>query len=431
MTLSRDVLAHDLLDTAFSPPTGASPDVPRVGAEVELIAVDVATRRPCAVERSTLPLLRAHGARRGWREEWSGKGAPVFHTPDGGRLTLEPGGQVELSAAPARSASALLASLRATVVPLRAAAIEAGTELLAVGIDPRNPVERAPLQLRGERYARMAEYFAGIDPAGARMMRQTAAFQLSLDLGDPRADAPRRWRVLNAAAPLVVAIFANSPRYAGAATGCRSWRAEGWRRLDPRRTGVLPAAGGTPEACAEEYLDFALAAPAIMRRGDGGEYLPFAAWCARDREPPPTLDDWRTHLTTLFPEVRPRGYLELRSADAVAPEWYAAPVALLTGALYHAPALAEAELLLGDPDAELLRRAGVCALRDPRLARAAADLARIALAGCKALGPAWISGADLESAREFFERYTFRGRSPADDADAAAEESGARGEAAD
>src|SRR5215213_8055040 len=130
MSLSRDALRRDLVATAFTPPAGASPDAPRVGAEVELIALDAATRRPCSVERSTLPLLRAHGARRGWREESSEKGAPVFRTPDGGRVTLEPGGQVELSAEPARTASALLASLRETVVPLRAAAEEAGAELL-------------------------------------------------------------------------------------------------------------------------------------------------------------------------------------------------------------------------------------------------------------------------------------------------------------
>src|SRR5829696_3810915 len=157
MSAWPETLARDLLATAFTPAPGSRPNVPRVGAEVELVAVDAATRRPCSVERATLPLLRAHGARRGWREERSGKGAPVFHTPAGGRITLEPGGQVELSAAPARSASALVAALRETVVPLRAAAEDAGAALLAVGIDPCNPVERAPLQLTADRYARMAE----------------------------------------------------------------------------------------------------------------------------------------------------------------------------------------------------------------------------------------------------------------------------------
>ena len=126
-------------------------------------------------------------------------------------------------------------------------------------------------------------------------------------------------------------------------------------------------------------------------------------------------EEWHDHLTTLFPEVRPRGHLELRSADAMEPRWYAAPLALATGIAYDPGALRAAGDLLGAPDLGLLARAGRTGLHDPVMARTAADLAQIALDGCASLGPAYFHPSDLEVARGFFERYTRRGRCPADD----------------
>ena len=125
-----------------------------------------------------------------------------------------------------------------------------------------------------------------------------------------------------------------------------------------------------------------------------------------------TLEEWHDHLTTLFPEVRPRGHFELRSADAVAPRWYAAPLALAVGITYDPGALRAAADLLGAPDLGLLDRAGRVGLRDPALASTAADLADIALDGCAALGPGYFHPADLEPARAFFDRYTRRGLCP-------------------
>jgi glutamate--cysteine ligase len=328
-----------------------------------------------------------------------------FRTPHAGRITFEPGGQLEYSSPPCRSPSALLALLRATVLPLQAAAAGEGITLLAVGIDPFNPIEGAPLLLRTKRYSRMADYLARLGPAGARMMRQTAAFQVGLDLDD---EPWLRWRVLNAAAPYVVAVFANSSVYAGEETGSPSTRARVWRTLDPARTG-LPWSAHRP---VETYLDFALEAPAILLPTVEGEYLRFGEWLGRAHV---TLDEWHDHLSTLFPEVRPRGHLELRSADAVPPQWYAAPVALAVGITYDSRALRAAADLLGAPDLGLLERAGRLGLRDSGIARTAVDLAQIAIEGCDGLGPAYFHPADLEQAKAFFERYTRRGRAPADD----------------
>jgi glutamate--cysteine ligase len=127
------------------------------------------------------------------------------------------------------------------------------------------------------------------------------------------------------------------------------------------------------------------------------------------------MDDWRTHLTTLFPEVRPKGFAEVRACDAVDPARYAAPLVLLAGIAYDPRAAAEAGELVGAPDPALLVRAGRDGLRDPALAAAARDLADIAMGGARRLGPAFVSGAALEEAEAFFDAYTRRGRSPADD----------------
>ncbi|HEX2080178.1 MAG TPA: glutamate-cysteine ligase family protein [Longimicrobium sp.] len=427
MPLSRADLLQDLRTHAFG--LGRAPGPLRIGAEVELIPVFAGTGAQVPIVSddgpATLPLLRWFGARHGWQEQASPYGVPQFTLPDGGIISYEPGGQIELSAAAFLSASALIRSLRATVLPLMDAAREEGIELLAVGVAPRGGIEEVPMQLPGARYVRQTRFYEAIGTGGTRMMRQTAAMQISIDFG---AEPLPAWRVLNAMAPYVTAIFANSPVYRGEPTGHRSYRARIWRELDGGRTGAF-ACAGDPVA---EYLDFALAAPAILIGdlpaprpathagplavavprivGDADAFRPFAEWNERGCASP---DAWRTHLTTLFPEVRPKGFAEVRSADAVAPQWYAAPLVLLAGIVHHPPALLAAAELLGAPDPRLLHAAGRDGLSDPRIAAVASDLAELALGGAAAL-PGF-SADDLDEAAAFFARYTRRSRSPADD----------------
>ncbi|HEU4560616.1 MAG TPA: glutamate-cysteine ligase family protein [Longimicrobium sp.] len=407
--LDLAALAADLRENAFGARRRA-PRPPSIGAEVELIPVDAQTRRQVPIIAddgpSTLPFLRGFAARWGWRETASMYGMPNWVVPDGGTITFEPGGQIELSAPPFHSASALLKSLRQTARPLVAEAREHGIELLSVGIEPLAAVEDVPLQLPGKRYVRLTRFLDDCGTGGTRMMRQTASFQCNLDWCD---DAPARWRFLNALAPYVTAIFANSPIYRGQDTGAPSFRACVWREMGAGRTGIF--------ACADdpvpEYLRFALDAPAILMPSEADGWLPFGEWNARGTA---TVDDWRTHLTTLFPDVRPKGFVEVRSADAVAPEWYAAPIVLLGGLTYHPPAFAAAQELVGAPDPALLVRAGCVGLRDERIASTARDLFALALDAATALGPAFICPEDVEEARAFFGTYTVRALSPADDA---------------
>lgn len=385
-------LERALHDACFAPrPSTAAP--PRIGAEAEVIPVDAVTRRVAPIDdgagRGTLHVLRALGAARGWTEHRTCKGTPSFTLPDGGAITFEPGGQIEYGAPPARSASALASALGALLGALREAAEHAGIELLAVGIDPENPVERAPLQLRAERYTRMAEYFAGIGPCGARMMRQTAALQVSLDAG---AAPAARWRLLNALAPWMVALFANSRRYAGADSGFVSYRSAVWRAVDARRTGLFQGCDA-----AAEYARFALDAPAMMLGPPDGAREPFGAWLARGET---SAEDWETHLSTLFPEVRPRGYFEVRSCDALSPERIIAPIVFLAGLAYHPPSAAAALELLGDPDASLLARAARAGMADPAIARIAPALIELAIEGARKLGPGYVAPDDVERAEE-------------------------------
>lgn len=405
--LELDALAADLRDNAFGL-RRRSPRPPSVGAEVEFIPVDAETRAvvPIVADRGrgTLPFLRGFAGRWGWREISSVYGMPNWVLPDGGTITFEPGGQIELSAPPFRSASALLKSLRDVVRPLLREARGEGIELLSLGIDPVNAVDHVALQLPGDRYVRLTRFMETIGTGGTRMMRQTASFQCNLDWG---ADVPARWRFLNALAPYAVAVFANSPVYRGEDTGERSFRARVWRELDGGRTGIFAC---DPDPV-PEYLRFALDAPAVLMGRD--EWLPFRAWNERGAA---TLEHWHAHLTTLFPDVRPKGFAEVRAADAVPPEWYAAPVVFMAGLAYHAPSFAAARELVGAPDRALLELAGRAGLRDEGIASVARDLSALALEGAEALGPAFLCPADLEEARAFHDTYTARALSPADDA---------------
>ena len=381
----------------------------RIGAEVEVIPVDARSGHPLPLESpdgiSTLKILRRAGSDAGWCERRSAKAnVPEVVLPDGGRITFEPGGQIEISSAPNASLSGLVARLQDTIATI-ARATPPSVELLSVGIDPRTPIDDVSPQLDAERYQRMLRHFERIGPSGARMMRQTASFQVCVDGGDV---PEKTWRALNALAPYVVAMFASSPRYEWRETGHRSFRAHVWRTLDPRRTGLL----GLRNDAVEEYLQFALDAPAFLMPDVGGSSARFDEWLANGEA---SMSDWCVHLSTLFPEVRPRGYFELRSADVVSPEWYAVPLVFVAGLVYHRPNLDAALDLLGPPDSDLLVRGGREGLADPVLGATAPFLCDLALDGCAALGADFVEPGDLERAAEYFERYTRRGRSPADD----------------
>jgi dimethylhistidine N-methyltransferase len=400
-------LEEDTRDHGFAVGCGTNDDR-RIGAEVELLLVDAASGAPAPVARS-LGIVRELARTLRWTERASGKATMTeFRTPGtagAGRITFEPGGQLEYSAPPALSLSDLVRDLQRTVTHVGNAMLAHGIRADSLGIDPRNPVEQTTLQLHAERYRRMDRHFAAIGPFGARMMRQTASIQICLDGG---ADPCGRFTLMEALTPYVTALFANSPVYAGAPTGHMSYRAHAWRSLDPSRTGLV----GAPADVARAYTRFALMAQTILLGPEHAASEPFAEQLALGRA---GEADWPAHLTTLFPEVRPRGYLELRSCDAIAPEWYAVPLAFVAGIVYWPPSAAAAVELLDAPDEGLLRAAGRCGLAEPRIAAKARELWTLARRGCEALGSSFISGEDLERMDEYARRYSARLRAPAND----------------
>ena len=389
-------LLEPVVRRAFAPSSQAA--APRLGAEIEFVAVSEHTGRVAPVEGadglSILEALRLPGRRQGWTEGRSAKGAPWFRLPSGGRVTFEPGGQVEYASPPRTTATELLDDLAATAATLREACAAHDIRLLDCGLDPVNGPDHAPLQVRAPRYRRMDAHFARIDPAGARMMRQTASLQVAIDIG---ADALGRWRLLNALAPVLTGVFANSRRYDAEDTGFASYRAETWRRADPARTGLL--SGADPVGA---YVDFALRAPAILLGGDRDAARPFEAWLDRIEG----TAHCEEHLGTLFPEVRPRGYFEIRSIDAVPEAQWPAAIALVAGLTYDADAAVNAAEILGEPDPGLLEQAGRLALHEPRLARMARELASVALSGCQRLGTGFLSETYQGAAAGFFSRLT-------------------------
>jgi glutamate--cysteine ligase len=234
------------------------------------------------------------------------------------------------------------------------------------------------------------------------MMRQTAATQVSLDFGTP-AQMTRRWRVLERMAPTMIAAFARSPRHAGAETGHRSFRSHIWRTLDLARTGLV-VAGDDPAA---DYIDFALDAPVMLRRPPDGEYPTLRTLVERGDANAADLAD---HLSTLFPEIRPRGHFEVRSTDAIPMDSLPALIVLLGGIVYDSSALKTAEEVLHGASPDLVA-AGRAGLSDPSLACVARDLFEVAVSGCLRLGDSFLEREHLEEAAAFITACSARGAS--------------------
>jgi glutamate--cysteine ligase len=328
--------------------------------------------------------------------------------PGGGRVTVEPGGQVELSSAPHAGPAAAIEATEAGLAALHAALAGAGIATAAIGLDPFRSHRRV---VENPRYDAMEAYFAGDGGAGLAMMCSTASVQVNLDLGDT-GGLPRRWRAAHAIGPVLVAAFANSPLAAGVPTGARSSRQQIWGALDPSRT--APAVSPLPPA--DAWARYALAARVMLVRGERGapyravrEALPFARWMADGLDGSyPTIGDFAYHLTTLFPPVRPKGWLELRMIDALPAPWWQVAVAVTTALLDDPEAFATAERACG-PVAGCWAEAAALGLAHPGLASAARTCFAAAAAALPRLG------ADPTATANYADRYVQRGRAPADD----------------
>jgi glutamate--cysteine ligase len=343
--------------------------------------------------------------------------------PSGSKVTLEPGGQIELSSPPGTPAEVCAITEQDAAVA-RSRLGDAGVGMLSLGLDPLRPPRRV---LEAPRYVAMEQFFDRHGPtgsaAGRSMMCSTASVQVNVNLGT-RAEQEHRWRLANLIGPTMTACFANSPFRNGAPTGWRSTRAAVWRRLDPSRTSPVPLVGSAANAWAR----YALNAQVMLVREPSGafrpglEHLTFGAWMARGHEVGfPDADDLGYHLTTLFPPVRPRGWLELRFVDALGDPWWRVPL-LVASALVCDPEASDAAREACRPAATLWVEAARHGLEHPVLAASAKACFAAATAALDRIGADATGRAAVEA---FATRYVDRSRCPADELLAAWATSGA------
>ncbi|MEU9376200.1 ergothioneine biosynthesis glutamate--cysteine ligase EgtA [Streptomyces sp. NPDC048255] len=341
------------------------------------------------------------------------------------RLTVEPGGQLELSSAPAAGLTGCVDGLQQDLTAVRAALRAQGLILQGLGADPRRPHRRL---LNSPRYDAMETYFDRTGPAGRAMMRSTASVQVCVDAGQEEPGPlghGRRWRMAHLLGAVLVAAFANSPAAEGPYAGWRSARQGIWNDLDQRRVlapplDAEPRSGWTRHALDTEVMCVRSAADGAWQVPRG---LTFRSWLRTGGPRPPTAEDLEYHLTTLFPPVRPRGHLELRMIDAQPGEdGWLVPVAVVhalfddqeaaESAYRVAKGLADAYGAGPSPRNPLYRSAARYGLADPELHAAAVAGFRAAAEALPRLGA---STRVKDAVGAFADRYVLRGRCPADD----------------
>ena len=415
------------VEQLFESPSTAShaaPDVPAgpagsndavaggVGIEIELIPVRPPAAPPDAGSDARLDAITAR-------------------VDVAGRFTFEPGGQLEYSGPVCSTLTEAMDDAEMAIARVRKEVRVAGLELRTRGLAPWFDPERLGLRRPTPRYREMDRYFNRIGPWGRWMMRLSASQQVNLDFGGP-GDTGARWRTANALTPLLVAVFANSPAVLpdGSTVGAGRWWI--WRRTDATRTGRpdKTAARRTdhqPDSVPpwSEYLAFALAAPVMFDAAmrpvelDGDEAPRFTDWWHAGGDTGPTEADWRAHLGTLFPDVRPRRWMEIRAVDVPEQAWWSVPPAVLAALVYdrRAAAVVEEQLSgLAGSRAELCERAIRAGLGDGSLRAAVEEMFASAESAMARFPTGWFGERARRAVGEFRERFVETGRSQADEA---------------
>ncbi len=263
---------------------------------------------------------------------------------DGANVSLEPGGQLELSGAPLETIHQTCDEVNEHLKEVRQVARKIGARFIGLGAAPIWTHDQMPVMPKG-RYKLMTDYMGRVGTHGTQMMYRTCTVQVNLDFGS-EADMVQKFRVALALQPVATALFANSPFFEGKPNGFQSWRSRIWRSLDDARTGTLPFVFEDGMGF-ERYVDYALDVPMYFVYRDG-KYIDALGMSFRDflkGELPalpgekPTLSDWADHLTTIFPEARIKKFMEMRGADGGPWRQICALPALWVGLMYDQNAL--------------------------------------------------------------------------------------------
>ena len=295
----------------------------RVGTEHEKFAFTLAGHRPVPYEgrRSIRALLEGMQSLLGWEPIMEGPNLiGLSDVTGGGAISLEPGGQFELSGAPVATIHRTCSELMAHLAQVRQVAEPLGIGFLGLGMTPDWSRAEVPMMPKG-RYRIMTAYMPKVGGHGLDMMYRTCTVQANLDYSS-ESDMVKKLRVSLALQPVATAMFANSPFTEGKPNGFLSFRSEIWRDTDPDRSGMLPWAF-EPGMGYERWVDYALDVPMyFVKRGD--RYIDVAGSSFRDLMAGrlallpgerATVSDWANHISTIFPEVRLKRYLEMRGAD--------------------------------------------------------------------------------------------------------------------
>ncbi|WP_372885395.1 glutamate--cysteine ligase [Shimia sp.] len=372
----------------------------RIGTEHEKFGYCKDTLKPLPYEgaRSILAVLEGLRDGHGWSPvEEAGK--LIGLEKGGANVSLEPGGQLELSGAPLESIHQTCDEVNQHLEDVKDIADKIGVGFIGLGAAPVWTHDDMPLMPKG-RYQLMDGYMQRVGSMGRDMMRRTCTVQVNLDFAS-EADMVQKLRVALALQPVATALFANSPFFNGAVNGHKSWRSRVWRDLDPARTGMLPFVFDEGFGF-EAWVQYALDVPMYFVYRDG-QYVDALGMSFRDflkgqlpalPGETPTLSDWADHLTTAFPEARIKKYMEMRGADGGPWRRLCALPAFWVGLMYEQSSLDAAWDLVKGWDVETREMLRVSASVDGLQAQAGAvkmhDLARevltIAEAGLVARG---------------------------------------------
>ena len=288
---------------------------------------------------------------------------------DGGSVSLEPGGQLELSGAPLSNLHQTCAETGRHLRHMRAVSSALGVGMLGIGFQPKWRRDDISWMPKG-RYQIMRNHMPKVGTMGLDMMLRSCTVQVNLDYAD-EADMRRKFRTSLALQPIATALFANSPFKDGKPSGWLSGRAHVWTDTDNARCGV-PSCVFDPHFGYEQWIDYILDVPMyFLHRGE--DYVDVAGKSFRDylagtlagfEGEPPQMADFEDHITTAFPEVRLKQYLEMRGADSGSWANICALPAYWVGLLYCDEALAEAEDLVRDVGADDVMAARLSVAKD-------------------------------------------------------------------
>ncbi|MGF6862088.1 glutamate--cysteine ligase [Rhodobacteraceae bacterium MBR-64] len=358
----------------------------RIGTEHEKFGYCKDTLKPLPYDgpRSIRAMLEGLRDRFGWAPVLE-QGHIIGLTKGGGNVSLEPGGQLELSGAPLENIHQTCDEVNEHLREVQEVADGMGARFIGLGAAPIWRHEDMPVMPKG-RYRLMTDYMGRVGTHGTQMMYRTCTVQVNLDYAS-EADMVQKLRVAVALQPVATALFANSPFFEGKPTGYKSWRSRIWRDLDPARTGMVPFVFDKGFGY-QAWVDYILDVPMYFVYRDG-KYIDALGQSFRDfmagRLPAlpgevPTLSDWADHMTTAFPEARVKKFIEMRGADGGPWRRLCALPALWVGLMYDQGALDAAWDLVKGWDAETREGLRVAASVDGLQARvngiAMHDLAR-------------------------------------------------------